>query len=168
MAHNFRDYLGNVTQFENEAATGSEKRPVVGLAAATVQKFTDMVTHLAALVATITANRVAVNVDSTTTGKLDSVIAALDPGLGHTGQNTDIDQVSESLGSQSCSLGVWVKNISTASQNVYINYTADGAATTTNGWELQPGEQDFFPAGNVSELQGIASAVDAKVCWRTE
>lgn len=104
----------------------------------------------------------------TTNSTLSTVIASLDPGSGHAGQNTDVDQASESVGSQSCTLGAWVKNISTGTQKLYINYSADGSATTSNGWELAVGEEHFFPCSNVNELNAIASADNAKLCWRTE
>lgn len=175
MAHKFRDYEGTVTLFENEAATGSEKRPVIGLAAAIVTKFTDMVTHLTTIAGGVaTAATAALQTSANT--KLDSIISALGSHLSTIasalansgtfvfGQNTDIDAASEDLGSQAVAKGVWVKNISTAGQILYLSQTT---ATATNGWQLFPGETTPFPieCRNVSEIKAICSAANGSACW---
>lgn len=79
------------------------------------------------------------------------------------GQNTDIDTTSEDLGSQALSKGLYVKNISTAGQIVYLSQTT---ATSTNSWQLLPGEvSPFIEATNVSQIKVIASANNAAASW---
>lgn len=146
----YTEYDGVTTHtMETEAGTvGGTKRNVHGLAPAIVAQYADMVTAL-------------------------DTIATNTTGIGGTPvckvfQNTDIDAADEALGASEACVRVVIKNISTANQRVYVIYASQGTATTTNGYELAPGEEHEFPGvTNVTDLHVIASAVNASVCYRT-
>ena len=95
--------------------------------------------------------------------KLDTLIAANDPGAGRTFQNTDIDTAGAELlhADKACALGCWVQNISSGTQKISVAYVADGDATMINGWVLSPGGEHFFPCTNANQLSVIASADNA-------
>ncbi len=129
-----------------------------------------MVTHLATL-ATASASAATAALQTAGNGTLSTistaianVLLALNPSSCVTGQNPDIDTTSEDLGSQACTIGAWVKNMSTGTQVVYVSPNGV-AATTTNGYQLAIGEERFFACRNISELKVIASANNAQACW---
>jgi hypothetical protein len=95
-------------------------------------------------------------------GKLDTVNTNLDPGTCVTNQ-TSSTTTSAAFSSQACTLGAWVKNISTSNQVIYIKMNA--TATSGNSYQLTVGEERFFPCGNMNEINHIASATGANTCW---
>lgn len=104
-----------------------------------------------------------------TTGNssLSTLVTANHPTSGHTGQ-TAIGTTHAAVGSQSCSNGAWVKNMSPGTEKMYIRYAADGNATSTAGYYLNVGDEHFFPCTNVSDLDGISDGAAGRVAWRTE
>lgn len=121
--------------------------------------------NLATLAGAITSARMAINVDSTTASNLASMVTALNPGSSTTNQ-TSSTTTDATFSSQSCTLGFWVKNISTSSQVAYIKPGA--TATTGNGWQLNVGDAPLWvPCTNMNTVHHISSASGANLCWQT-
>jgi hypothetical protein len=106
---------------------------------------------------------------STIDGRVDGLEAligttnsSLDPGTCVTNQ-TSSTTTSAAFSSQACTLGAWVKNISTSNQIIYVKMNA--TATSGNGYQLTVGEERFFPCANMTEINHIASATGANTCW---
>ena len=82
-----------------------------------------------------------------------------------TGQNTDIDTgAAEQFGSQALTRGLYVKNISTSGQYLYLGPTSGVAST--DGWVLAPGETSpFIEATNATAVYMLPSANNAAACY---
>lgn len=121
--------------------------------------------NLATLAAAISASRMQVDLASTPTANLASIAAALNPGSSVTNQ-TSSTNTDATFSSQTCTLGFWVKNISTSSQVAYIKPGA--TATTGNGWQLNVGDAPLWvPCTNMNTVHHISSASGANLCWQT-
>jgi hypothetical protein len=137
-------------------------RAAVDLSVTVTANIATLVTHLATLAGAIAAARMAVDVDSTTTGKLDSIILALNQGTSVQGQASSTT-ASAVFASQACTLGVWVKNISTGTQRAFIKKAA--TVSLGSGYELAVGEEHFFRCTNMDQLAHISSGTSANLCF---
>ncbi len=194
MTHKYLGPDDATTTFDNVAGDTAETRiPVTTQPAATVAFFSNMSTKLTAIAASVAgtltvglpsgaATSAKQDTGNTSLGSILSGLASLATSALQTAGNGTLasilaalapsaavcDQVSSTnssaaFGSQVCGLGAWIKNISTGSQIAYIKPGA--TASASNGYQLAPGEERFFPCSNMNTIRHFSSASGANLCF---